>query len=57
VRLLVEPSFVADDDIAALREAGWSDRVLDDLVALVALNQLTGTLHPAGLVPPRGMPE
>lgn len=43
VRLLVEPSSIDDADIASIREQGWSDRVLADLVALVSLNQLTGS--------------
>jgi AhpD family alkylhydroperoxidase len=43
VRLLVEPSTIDDADVASVREHGWSDRVLADLVALVALNQLTGS--------------
>jgi AhpD family alkylhydroperoxidase len=45
VRLLVEPSRIDDADIASIREHGWSDRVLGDLVALVALNQLTGSFN------------
>ncbi|MEU4250371.1 carboxymuconolactone decarboxylase family protein [Amycolatopsis sp. NPDC026612] len=45
VRLLVEPSSIEDADIASIRECGWSDRILGDLVALVALNQLTGSFN------------
>jgi hypothetical protein len=45
VRLLVEPSTIGDADVVAAREQGWSDRVLADLVALVALNQLTGSFN------------
>ena len=45
VRLLVEPSSIDDSDVAAIREHGWSDRILGDLVALVALNQLTGSFN------------
>ncbi|MEV7040740.1 hypothetical protein [Amycolatopsis sp. NPDC051061] len=45
VRLLVEPSSIDDADVASIREHGWSDRVLGDLVVLVALNQLTGSFN------------
>jgi AhpD family alkylhydroperoxidase len=53
VRILTEPSPVSDDDIEALRTAGWSDRILAEVVGIVTLNQLTGSfnllagLHPA----------
>lgn len=53
VRVLAEPSSISDEDIAVLRDNGWSDRVVTDVVGLVTLNLLTGAfnlvagLHPA----------
>jgi AhpD family alkylhydroperoxidase len=53
VRILTEPSSITDDDIEALRAAGWTDRILADVVGIVMLNQLTGSfnllagIHPA----------
>ncbi|ASR36027.1 alkylhydroperoxidase [Prauserella marina] len=53
VRVLAEPSGLTDADIAELGEHGWTERIIADVVGLVALNQLTGSfnlvagLHPA----------
>jgi AhpD family alkylhydroperoxidase len=52
MRVLTEPSTITDDDIAELRRNGWSDRIIADVVGLVALNQLTGAFNlVAGLEP------
>ena len=52
LRVLTEPSAITDADVAELRALGWSDRVLADVVGLVALNQLTGSFNlVAGLEP------
>jgi alkylhydroperoxidase family enzyme len=52
MRVLTEPSTLTDADVDELREHGWSDRVLADVVGLVALNQLTGAFNlVAGLEP------
>jgi AhpD family alkylhydroperoxidase len=52
MRVLTEPSTITDDDIAELRRHGWSDRIIADVVGLVALNQLTGAFNlVAGLEP------
>jgi AhpD family alkylhydroperoxidase len=52
VRVLTEPGSLTDADLAELRRHGWSDRVLADVVGLVALNQLTGSFNLlAGLEP------
>jgi alkylhydroperoxidase family enzyme len=45
VRILTEPASITDTDVADLRHHGWSDRVLADVVGLVALNQLTGSFN------------
>lgn len=52
VRVLTEPASLTDADIDELRARGWTDRVLADVVGLVALNQLTGSFNlVAGLEP------
>jgi AhpD family alkylhydroperoxidase len=52
MRVLTEPSTIADDDVAELRRHGWNDRIIADVVGLVALNQLTGSFNlVAGLQP------
>ncbi|MFJ8819968.1 carboxymuconolactone decarboxylase family protein [Amycolatopsis thermoflava] len=43
--VLAEPSSISDADIERLRAHGWSDRVIVEIPALVALNQLTGTFN------------
>ena len=45
VQVLVEPAALTDDDLAALRAHGWSERTQADVVGLVALNQLTGSFN------------
>lgn len=52
LRVLAEPSSITNHDIAGLRAHGWSDRLIADVVGLVALNQLTGSFNlVAGIEP------
>jgi AhpD family alkylhydroperoxidase len=52
VTVLREPAMIDDDDLDRLRQYGYSDRQIADTVALVALNQLTGSFNlVAGLEP------
>lgn len=47
-----EPASISDDDLAEMRALGLRDREILDIVALVALNVLTGTFNlVAGLEP------
>ncbi|GGV33641.1 carboxymuconolactone decarboxylase family protein [Streptomyces spectabilis] len=47
-----EPTSITDEQIAALREHGHSDRAMADVVGVVALNVLTGAFNLlAGLTP------
>ncbi|MEV0441757.1 carboxymuconolactone decarboxylase family protein [Streptomyces spectabilis] len=47
-----EPTSITDEQIAALREHGYSDRAMADVVGVVALNVLTGAFNLfAGLTP------
>lgn len=45
VKVLVEPSTVGDKDVAELRELGWSDRIIAEVVGVVTLNMLTGAFN------------
>jgi AhpD family alkylhydroperoxidase len=62
MRVLTEPSTITDADVDELHADGWNDRVLADVVGLVALNQLTGAfnlvagLEPAALADARHAP-
>ncbi|GAA2225176.1 hypothetical protein GCM10010232_07840 [Streptomyces amakusaensis] len=50
-----EPTSITDEQIAALREHGYSDRATADVVGVVALNILTGAFNLlAGLTPESG---
>ncbi len=51
-RLQTAPASVTDEHLAALRRHGYSDREITDVVAVLALNVLTGTFNLlAGLEP------
>ncbi|UBU16412.1 carboxymuconolactone decarboxylase family protein [Nonomuraea gerenzanensis] len=45
VRVLAEPSSLTDADVAELRARGWSDRIIAEIVGVVALNLLTGAFN------------
>ena len=52
LRVLVEPASISASDIDELRSLGYDDREILDVVALVALQQLTGSFNlVAGLEP------
>ncbi|MGW2232045.1 carboxymuconolactone decarboxylase family protein [Streptomyces formicae] len=52
LRIYREPASITDEQVAALREHGYSDRALADVVGVVALNVLTGAFNLlAGLTP------
>lgn len=54
LRIYREPTTITDDQVGALREHGYSDRVIADVVGVVALNILTGAFNLlAGLTPGR----
>lgn len=45
VQILTEPSAITDDNIEALKKAGWTDRILAEAVGIAVLNQLTGSFN------------
>ncbi|WP_405798092.1 carboxymuconolactone decarboxylase family protein [Streptomyces sp. NBC_01506] len=50
-----EPTSITDEQVTALREHGYSDRAIADVVGVVALNILTGSFNLlAGLTPKGG---
>ncbi|OKH94976.1 carboxymuconolactone decarboxylase family protein [Streptomyces uncialis] len=50
-----EPTSITDEQVTALREHGYSDRAIADVVGVVALNILTGAFNLlAGLTPGSG---
>jgi AhpD family alkylhydroperoxidase len=52
VRVLAEPSSITTEDVAELRQHGWSDRVIAEVVGVVTLNLLTGAFNlVAGIEP------
>lgn len=52
LRVHTSPGTITDDDVRRLRELGYRDRAIADVVALVALNVLTGAFNlVAGLEP------
>ncbi|MET8570439.1 carboxymuconolactone decarboxylase family protein [Streptomyces sp. NPDC004783] len=52
LRIYREPTSITDEQVTALREYGYSDRAIADVVGVVALNVLTGAFNLlAGLTP------
>lgn len=45
VRVLAEPASITNDDVVELREHGWTDRVIAEVVGLISLNLLTGAFN------------
>ncbi|RKT88860.1 alkylhydroperoxidase AhpD family core domain-containing protein [Saccharopolyspora antimicrobica] len=45
LKVLAEPAAISDDEISDLAAHGWTERTIADVVALVVLNQLTGTFN------------
>ncbi|MFD7962261.1 carboxymuconolactone decarboxylase family protein [Streptomyces zaomyceticus] len=55
LRVLAEPGALSDEDVAEVRAHGWSDRVIAEVVGVVALNLLTGAFNLlAGIQPDSG---
>ncbi|WP_433473657.1 carboxymuconolactone decarboxylase family protein [Spirillospora sp. CA-142024] len=52
LRVLTEPSTLTTEDVTALRDQGWGDRVIAEIIGLVTLNMLTGSFNlVAGIQP------
>lgn len=56
-KLTETPSLVNDGDIERLRAAGWDDRAIWELTALVSLFNLSGRMEAVSGLPPDEIPE
>jgi alkylhydroperoxidase family enzyme len=56
-KLTETPGMVGDEDIERLRTAGWDDRAIWEITALVALFNLSGRMEAASGLPPDEIPE
>lgn len=56
-KLTETPSFVGEDDIAALRECGWSERAIWEITALTSFFNFSGRMEAASGLPPDRIPE
>jgi alkylhydroperoxidase family enzyme len=48
---------VGQDDVAALREAGWDDRAIWEITALASFFNFSGRMEAASGLPPDEIPE
>lgn len=55
-KLTEEPSMVEDEDIGALRGAGWDDRGIYEATALISFFNFTGRMEAASGLPPDEIP-
>ncbi|CAM4172399.1 carboxymuconolactone decarboxylase family protein [Kibdelosporangium persicum] len=56
LRVLAEPGSITGDDIAELRQHGWTDRIIVEVVGLVALNLMTGAFNLVAGIEPTSQP-
>ncbi|MEN8376976.1 MAG: hypothetical protein ABFS34_16230 [Gemmatimonadota bacterium] len=51
------PSFVGEEDIAKLKDAGWSDREVWEITALASFFNFTGRMEAVSGLPPDEVPD
>ncbi|MFO7587467.1 MAG: hypothetical protein R6X22_05280 [Gemmatimonadota bacterium] len=56
-KLTETPSFVDEEDVGLLRSAGWSEKAIWEITALVAFFNFSGRLEAASGLPPDQIPE
>ena len=56
-KLTESPSFVGEEDIATLRECGWSEREIWEITALASFFNFSGRMEAASGLPPDEIPE
>jgi uncharacterized peroxidase-related enzyme len=56
-KLTETPSFVGEDDIENLREAGWSEGAIWKITALASFFNFSGRMEAASGLPPDEIPE
>ena len=55
--LTESPSFVGERELLALRDAGWDDRAIWEITALVSFFNFSGRMEAASGLPPDEIPE
>jgi alkylhydroperoxidase family enzyme len=55
-KLTKSPATIDDEDVAALRRAGWSEQAIYEATALASLFNFTGRLEAASGLPPDVVP-
>lgn len=55
-KLTEEPSMVEDEDVEALREAGWDEDGIYEATALISFFNFTGRMEAASGLPPDEIP-
>jgi alkylhydroperoxidase family enzyme len=56
-KLTETPSFVDEDDMASLRECGWTEREIWEITALASFFNFSGRMEAASGLPPDEIPE
>jgi alkylhydroperoxidase family enzyme len=56
-KLTETPSFVNEEDIAALRECGWDETAIWEITALTSFFNFSGRLEAASGLPPDQIPD
>jgi alkylhydroperoxidase family enzyme len=56
-KLTEEPSMVEDEDIEALRAAGWGERAIYEATALISLFNFSGRMEAASGLPMDHIPD
>jgi len=56
-KLTEMPSFVGEEDVAALREAGWGDRAIWEITALASFFNFSGRMEAASGLPQDEIPD
>jgi uncharacterized peroxidase-related enzyme len=56
-KLTETPSFVGEEDVAALKEAGWDDKAIWEITALTSFFNFSGRMEAASGLPPDEIPE
>ncbi len=56
-KLTETPSLVDENDIGSLRNAGWNEREIWEITALISFFNFSGRLEAASGLPPDQIPE
>ncbi len=56
-KLTETPSFVTEEDIAALKECGWDEAAIWEITALTSFFNFSGRLEAASGLPPDQIPD